>query len=75
MSGMIAGTKAWPPHIISTFIGACLGRYYFVRRFGFERWTMYSPVLLAGFSCGAGLIAMASIALALIAKSVNYLPF
>ena len=36
---------------------------------------MYTPVLLAGFACGTGLIAMASIALALIAKSVNYLPF
>ena len=37
--------------------------------------ALLTPVLLAGFSCGTGLIAMCSIALALIAKSVNYLPF
>ena len=60
---------------IPTFIGAWLGKRYFSKRFGMDNWHMYTPVLLAGFACGTGLIAMASIALALIAKSVNYLPF
>jgi hypothetical protein len=36
---------------------------------------MYAPVLFAGFACGMGLVGMAAIALALISKTVNYLPF
>ena len=73
--GFIGGSGAWPMDTIPTFIGAWLGRRYFAKRFGMDNWRMYTPVLLAGFACGTGLIAMASIALALIAKSVNYLPF
>jgi hypothetical protein len=73
--GFIGGSGAWPMETIPTFIGAWLGRRYFAKRFGMDNWRMYTPVLLAGFACGTGLIAMASIALALIAKSVNYLPF
>lgn len=73
--GFIGGIGAFPQNIIGTFIGAWLSQRYFEKRFGVGQWRMYSPVLLAGFSCGTGLIAMASIALALIAKSVNYLPF
>ncbi len=73
--GFIGGTGALPHDVIPTFIGAWLGRKYFSKRFGLDNWRMYTPVLLAGFACGTGLIAMASIALALIAKSVNYLPF
>lgn len=73
--GFIGGTGVFPHDVIPTFIGAYLGRKYFAKRFGMDNWRMYTPVLLAGFSCGTGLIAMASIALALIAKSVNYLPF
>jgi hypothetical protein len=73
--GFIGGSGAYPHDVIPTFLGAWLGRKYFAKRFGLDNWRMYTPVLLAGFSCGTGLIAMASIALALIAKSVNYLPF
>src|SRR5881275_5276 len=60
---------------LSNMIGAVLGRYYFSKRFGIEEWHRYAPVLLAGFSCGMGLIAMVAIALGLITKSVNFLPF
>lgn len=73
--GLISGVGAWPADAIPTFFGAWLGHRYFAKRFGVDQWRSYAPVLLAGFSCGTGLIAMASIALALIAKSVNYLPF
>lgn len=73
--GFVGGSGAFPHDVIPTFIGAVLGKRYFAKRFGLENWRMYTPVLLAGFSCGTGLVAMASIALALIAKSVNYLPF
>lgn len=74
--GFIGGAVgAWPQDVLTMYIGAVLGKRYFEKRFGVENWRMYTPVLLAGFSCGTGLMAMAAIALALIAKSVNYLPF
>ena len=73
--GLAGGIGAWPHHVIPQFGGALLGRYYFRRRFGMEKWTMYAPVLLAGFSCGMGLMGMSGIALALISKSVSYLPY
>jgi len=73
--GFMGGITSLPHNTIPTFIGAILGRYYFARRLGVEKWQMYTPVLLAGFFCGSGLIGMAAIALALISKTVNYLPF
>jgi len=73
--GAAGGAGAMPHGVIPQFAGALLGRYYFARRFGLDKWRMYSPVLLAGFSCGMGLMGMSSIALALISKSVSYLPY
>ena len=73
--GFIGGIGNIPHNTIPTFIGALLGRYYFAKRFGLERWQLYTPVLLAGFACGTGLIGMCAIALALIQKTVNFLPF
>jgi hypothetical protein len=55
-------------------LGALLSRYYFEKRFGL-RWREYAPVLLAGFSCGMGLISMFSLGCLLIAKSVFQLPY
>jgi len=57
------------------FIGAMLGRYYFSRRFGADRWRRYAPVLAAGYTCGVGLIGMVSIGLTIIFKAVRSLPF
>ena len=73
--GAAGGANALPADTIPMFMGACLGRYYFSKRIGVERWTQYAPVLLAGFACGTGLVSMASIALALISKAVQPLPF
>ncbi len=73
--GLVGGVGAWPADVIPIFFGACLGKRYFAKRFGTDQWQKFSPVLLAGFACGTGLISMAAIALSLIAKSVNYLPF
>jgi hypothetical protein len=73
--GFIGGVGAAPTGAIPMFLGALLGRYYFARRFGTAKWTQYAPVLLAGWSCGMGLIGMSAVALALISKSVQYLPF
>ena len=73
--GLAGGVGAMPHGLVPQFAGALLGRHYFARRFGLENWRKYAPVLLAGFSCGMGLIGMSSIALALISKSVSYLPY
>lgn len=73
--GLIHGVQNPPMNTIPTFGGALLGRFYFRKRFGEVRWAQYAPVLAAGFGCGTGLTAMTGIALALITKSVNYLPF
>jgi len=73
--GVVAGTGQMFHDNIPRLIGALLGRYYFARRFGMEDWRRYAPVLLAGFTCGMGLIAMVAIALGLIVKSVSFLPF
>jgi hypothetical protein len=73
--GFLGGATNLPHNTIPTFLGALLSRYYFEKRLGKERWQMYAPVVIAGFSCGTGLVAMFAIALALIAKTVNYLPF
>jgi hypothetical protein len=60
---------------IPLFVGGCLGKYYFSRRFGPEKWMRYTPVLAAGYTCGIGLIGMVSIGLTIIFKAVRSLPF
>lgn len=73
--GAAGGANAFPADTIPMFFGACLGRFYFAKRIGVEKWSNYAPVLLAGFACGTGLVSMAAIALALISKAVQPLPF
>ncbi len=73
--GFIGGIGAWPHFVLLNFAGAVLGRFYFQRRFGEQRWRVYTPILLAGYSCGIGLVGMSSIALALISKSVSHIVF
>ncbi|HUO08436.1 MAG TPA: peptide transporter [Phycisphaerae bacterium] len=60
--------------VIPQMIGALLGRYYFEKRLGLK-WRQYAPVLLAGFSCGVGLISMFSLGCLLISKAVFQLPY
>lgn len=73
--GFAGGIGLWPANTIPQLLGALVGRRYFAKKYGAETWSAYAPVLLAGFSCGTGLMAMVSIALALIARSVGALPF
>ena len=61
--------------MLPQFIGAMLGRYYFAKRYGRENWQSFTPVLVAGYYCGRGLIGMAAVALALLSKSVSRLPY
>jgi hypothetical protein len=73
--GMVGGFYTWPMYSIPTFLGAIVGRSYMRKRFGEERWRAYAPILLAGYSCGMGLISMVSIALALISKATSQIQF
>lgn len=73
--GFIGGTGALMYGGVSMFAGAMLGRYYFAKRFGEERWRRYVPVVAAGVACGMGLAGMISVACALIARSASVLPF
>ncbi len=73
--GLINGTHTLPAYAIPQFAGAMLGRYYFQKRYGKENWRSFTPVLVAGYYCGMGLISMAAVALALLSKSVQRLPF
>lgn len=73
--GFVGGLGQLPTGAFGSLFGAFLGRYYLSKRLGAENWAKYTPVLLAGFACGGGLISMAMIALALIIKVTNYLPF
>jgi len=73
--GLLGGLGGWPHGSIPLMFGGLLGRYVFAKRYGKETWKSYAPVLLAGYSCGMGLIGMAGIAVAFISKSVYQMPF
>lgn len=73
--GFAGGLGLFPANTIPQFFGAWYGRKYLAKKYGAETWARYAPVLLAGFSCGAGLVALMSISLALISKAVAKLPY
>ena len=73
--GFVGGFGTWIHYTLPSFIGAILGRYYFRKRLGVEKWTAYTPVLLAGYGCGLGLIGMTAVAFALVAKATEQIVF
>ncbi len=73
--GIVRGLGQSTPHgLILELVGALLGRYFFLKRYG-KQWRQYAPVLLAGFSCGMGLTGMFAMALTLILKSLGRMAF
>jgi hypothetical protein len=73
--GVVRGLGQSTPHgLILELVGALLGRYYFLKKYG-KQWRQYAPVLLAGFSCGMGLAGMFAMGCTLILKSLNKLPY
>jgi hypothetical protein len=73
--GLVRGLGQSAPHgLILEVAGALLGRFFFLRRYG-AMWRQYSPVLLAGFSCGMGLSGMFAMGVTLILKSLTRLPY
>ena len=55
--------------------GRCWGDIIFKSGLRESKWNAYAPILLAGYSCGMGLIGMTSIAVALISKAVSQVVF
>jgi hypothetical protein len=73
--GMVRGLgQSTPSGVILELLGALIGRFYFRRRYG-EQWMKYTPILLAGFSCGMGLIGMVSVAFTILNKMMAPLIF
>jgi hypothetical protein len=73
--GFAGGLGLFPANTIPQFFGAWYGRRFLAKKYGQENWARYAPVLLAGFSCGAGLVSLLSISIALISKAVAKLPY
>jgi hypothetical protein len=73
--GLAMGLGAPLHGALSMMLGGLVGRYYFRRKLGAEKWGRYLPVLIAGFSCGVGLAAMTAVAFTLIAQCTRDLPF
>ena len=73
--GMVRGLGQTAPHgHILEVLGALLGRFFFLKRYG-AMWRQYAPVLLAGFSCGMGLTGMFAMGVTLILKSLGRLAY
>jgi hypothetical protein len=73
--GMVRGLGQSTPHgLILEVVGALLGRFFFLKRYG-AMWRQYAPVLLAGFSCGMGLTGMFAMGVTLILKSLGRLAY
>ncbi|UCG13966.1 MAG: peptide transporter [Deltaproteobacteria bacterium] len=73
--GVVRGLGQSTPHgMVLEVVGACLGRFFFLKRYG-AMWRQYAPVLLAGFSCGMGLTGMFAMGVTLILKSLGKLAY
>lgn len=69
--GFAGGIGLMPIYTIPQLIGAWIGRKHMARRYGEDRWREIAPIVLAGFSCGSGLIAMLSIAISLLVRATS----
>lgn len=73
--GIIRGLGQSLPHsIILSFIGACVGKFHFQKRYG-KDWRKMIPVISAGYMVGSGLVAMLSIGIVFMTKAAYTLPY
>ncbi|OGV73194.1 MAG: peptide transporter [Lentisphaerae bacterium RIFOXYA12_FULL_60_10] len=73
--GMVRGLgENYPGAMIFQALGAFVGHFYLKKRFG-SMWLKYAPVLLAGFTCGMGLVGMLSIAFSILTRMMSPLVF
>ena len=73
--GLVRGLGQIPHGLILELFGALLARWFFHRRFGKKPFLQAAPVILAGYFTGAGLVAMASVAIRLIVAGISQAPF
>ncbi len=73
--GFVGGIGGDPGMMMPMVLGAVIGRFYMIKRYGLKRWYMFNPVLAAGFFCGVGLVGMGTVAIALVSKAVIVKPF
>ncbi|NQT93298.1 MAG: peptide transporter, partial [Lentisphaerae bacterium] len=73
--GMVRGlAESHPGAVLFQGVGALVGRFYLKKRFG-SMWLKYAPVLLAGFSCGMGLMALISVGFSMLTRMMSPLIF
>lgn len=68
--GLVRGLGASPGSLLFQLAGALFGRFYMRKKFG-DAWLKYAPVVLAGYACGMGLIAMVSVSLTILTKMIS----
>jgi hypothetical protein len=73
--GIFRGLGQLPHTMLLELAGALLARYWLQKRFGRAKFLQSSPILLAGYLTGVGLMAMATIALRLIQSAITTAPF
>jgi hypothetical protein len=59
-----------PGAMLWMLCGALVGRFYFKRKFK-DLWLKYMSIILAGFGCGMGLVAMVAMAFTIISKMLS----
>lgn len=74
--GMVRGLgESHPGAMIFQFAGALTGRFYLRRKFGTKTWLKFAPVILAGYACGMGLVAMLAVSFTILTKMMSPLVF
>jgi len=72
--GMVRGLGlAFPGAIIFQALGAFLARFYLRKKY--VMWMRYAPVLLAGYTCGMGLLGMLAIAFSILQRMMSPLVY
>ncbi|MCP4642271.1 MAG: peptide transporter [bacterium] len=72
---MVGGVSVFPHMAVPMLLGAIIRRRVMEPKYGKQQWSKMAPLLLAGYGCGMGLVAMISIAFSLISKAIVQLPF
>lgn len=74
--GFVQGVSGMPFSGLLSLAGALISRFYFEKNYADRaEWRRYATVLLAGYSCGMGLVGMFCAALAMVSKAVTQLPY
>lgn len=69
--GFLQVTGQMPHMFIPMIIGGFIGKFYFQKKFGQQRFLQMATVLLAGYGTGVGLMALIGVAIMLIVKAIS----